>query len=303
MVTTLSQAISDWLDAEPAPYTEKTTVRDYRLTLTRCAAYMGCGRDCAAVSGQEWFATLTALWGARQAATWNRNRSAVRAFLQYLKDADVAKIELPALCKARKITIDRTKARDEDEIERLWAPTVSLRERTFWRLLYESSSRAEAVLALDVPGVNLKQNRARAVIKGGDTAWVYFEKTGAKLLEEYIGRRTAGPVFLTDRRPRNWATRSLEDMEPGGRRYRLSYNRAERILKEHTGGWTLHAIRHSRLSHLSGQGVDTPMLMALSGHTSPLTLHRRYAVPSGAAVGRLFDKLSKETDDTMRGTL
>lgn len=298
MTPTLSQAISDWLDAEPPPYTEKTTVRDYRLTLTRCAAYIGCGRPCDSLPGQQWFDVLVALWGTRSANTWNRNRAAVRAFLQYLRDAGVADIELPALCKARKVTIDRTKARDEDEIDRLWAPEVPLRERTLWRLLYESSSRAEAVLALDIPGVNLKQNRARAVIKGGDTAWVYFEKTGAKLLAEYIGNRTSGPVFLTSRRPRNWTTRSQDDMEPGGRRYRLSYNRAERILKEHTGGWTLHQIRHSRLSHLSGQGVDTPMLMALSGHTSPLTLHRRYAVPSGAAVGRLFDKLSNQKGDT-----
>jgi integrase len=293
----LGQAITDWLDADPPPYTEKTTIRDYRLTLVRCAAYLDCNKDVRSLSGQDWFDALQALWGSRNPNTWNRNRAAVRAFLQYLRDAGAGTAELPALCKARKVTIDRTKALDEDEIDRLWRPEIPLRERALWRLLYESSSRAEAVLALDVPGVDLKRNRARAVIKGGDTAWVYFEKTGAKLLREYIGNRTAGPLFLTARRPRNWASRPLSDLEPGGRRYRLSYNRAERILKAYTGGWTLHQIRHSRLAHLAGQGVQTPMLMALSGHTSPVTLHRRYAIPSGAAVGRLFEQLSNQNGD------
>jgi integrase len=237
---------------------------------------------------------LLALWGTKSPSTWNRNRAAVRAFLQYLRDAGEADTELPALCKARKVTIDRTKAVDEDEIERLWAAELRLRERTLWRLLYDTSSRAEAILSLDVPDVDLKRNRARTVIKGGDTNWIYFDNPSAKLLREYIGLRTAGPLFLTDGMPRNWRTRAPEDREPGGRRYRLSYNRAERILKETTGGWTLHRIRHSRLSHLAGDGIPTPMLMAISGHTSPTTLQRRYAIPSGAAVARLFEQMRKK---------
>jgi integrase len=290
----LDRTISRWLDTTPPPYTEGTTVRDYRLTLTRCAATIGCNEDVRSVSGEQWYATLLALWGTKSPSTWNRNRAAVRAFLQYLRDAGYTDTELPALCKARKVTIDRTKAVDEDEIDRLWAPGLPLRERTLWRLLYESASRAEAALSLDVPDVDLRKNRARAVIKGGDTAWVYFEKPGAKLLREYIGTRRSGPLFLTDGMPRDWRTRAPEDREPGGRRYRLSYNRAERILKETTGGWTLHRIRHSRLSHLSGQGVQTPVLMALSGHTSPTTLLRRYAIPTGAAVGRLFEQMDKQ---------
>ncbi|MFI0425156.1 tyrosine-type recombinase/integrase [Spongiactinospora sp. 9N601] len=34
------------------------------------------------------------------------------------------------------------------------------------------------------------------------------------------------------------------------------------------GGWTLHQLRHSRLTHLGEDGWSAAMLMGLSGHTN-----------------------------------
>ena len=47
---------------------------------------------------------------------------------------------------------------------------VPLREKTLWRLLYESASRASAVLALNVEDLPNKQ--ARITAKGGDVMWI-----------------------------------------------------------------------------------------------------------------------------------
>jgi integrase len=293
MTTTLTRAIDLFI----ADYPEAETTRSaYELTLRRCAQeVLGPDTPVATITGDAWFDALLELWNHRAPATWNRNRSAVQSFLAWLDDADECTVELPKLCRARKIVVDETKARDPEELEHLWDPDrVALRERTLWRLLYESSSRASAVLALDIPSVNLKARKAKAVIKGGRTIWVYFERQGANLLEEYIDGRTYGPVFLTDRRPRDWRRRPTSDFAPDGRRCRLSYDRAEHILQEYAG-ITLHILRHSRLAYLAGEeNVDTPMLMAISGHTSPATLHRRYARPSGKAVARLFDRLAQK---------
>lgn len=294
-MTPLTKAIDAFLRDYPE---EPTTRRDYALTLNRCArVVLGPQTPVEEVSGEDWFEVLLELWGHRANSTWNRNRAAVQTFLQWLRDADVCTVKLPKLCRARKIVIDDTKARDPEDLEHLWdASRAPLRERTLWRLLYESSSRAEAVLALNVPAVDLKRRRARAVIKGGRTIWVHFETTGAQLLREYIDDRLQGPLFLTDRRPRDWRTRDPEDVAPDGRRCRLSYNRAERILKDYAGdGMTLHILRHSRLTYLAGEGVDTPLLTAISGHTNPATLHRRYARPGSRAVTRLFDELSRKS--------
>lgn len=292
VVTSLAKAVETWLrDGDFAG----TTRRDYGLTLRRCVEHLGGGRLAADVTGEDWHGVLVELWGSRKANTWNRNRAAVKTFLAFLGEADICSVRLPALCKSRKVRIDETKAREREDLEYLWAPTVPLRERALWRVLYESSSRAEAVMSLDVPAVDFRRRRAKAVIKGGNTVWVHFERTGAALLQEYIAGRSSGPLWLTNRRPHNWRSRPPGDRAPDGRHYRLSYDRAEHILKDFTGGMTLHILRHSRLTHLSEDGVDTPMLMAISGHRNPATLHRRYARPTSRAVGKLFDKLSEDS--------
>lgn len=277
-----------------------TTRDSYGLTLQRCIARLdqaGAGRAAAEVTGEDWHDVLIELWGHRKANTWNRNRAAVATFLKFLRDARVHQVELPALCRPRKVVIDTTKAQEDEELAYLWEDGVPLRERALWRVLYESSSRAEAVMALDVERVDFQRNRAQAIIKGGNTVWVHVEETGAALLREYIGDRRTGPVWLTNRRPRDWATRPVEDRAPDGRRYRLSYDRAEHILVETSVAngkkLTLHILRHSRLTHLSEDGVETAMLMAVSGHNNPVTLLRRYARPTSKAVQNLFAARSK----------
>lgn len=297
--TSLQEACGLWYRTSVGQY-EDTTRRDYRLTLRRCVGELdpeGVGRDAAAVAGQDWFDVLLALWGRSAASTWNRNRAAVAAFLVFLGEAEICTVELPALCKKRKVTVNRTKAKEREDLAYLWAPGVPLRERTLWRVLYESSSRAEAVMALDVEDVDFGRARAKAVIKGGDTVWVHFEATGAALLREYIGERRTGPLWLTNRRPRNWRSRPASDRAADGRRYRLSYDRAEHILKRFSGGvLTPHILRHSRLTHLSEDGVQTPMLMAVSGHKTSATLLDRYARPTSGAVQRLFADRSTPQD-------
>ena len=58
---------------------------------------------------------------------------------------------------------------------------------------------------------------------------------------------------------------------------------AEQLFKEHSGGATLHRLRHSRLTHLGDENVSAPLLMAISGHKQLATL-QQYVKPSQAAV-------------------
>ncbi|MFI9533657.1 tyrosine-type recombinase/integrase [Nocardia fusca] len=61
------------------------------------------------------------------------------------------------------------------------------------------------------------------------------------------------------------------------------------------GPFTLHQLRHSRLTHAAEKGASTPMLMALSGHTSVRSLVK-YAKVSAEALGRW----QAETDPAAR---
>ena len=67
-------------------------------------------------------------------------------------------------------------------------------------------------------------------------------------------------------------------------RARLSYQQAEALFSEASGGATLHQLRHSALTHDAEDGTGTPMLMARSGHTSVRSL-ARYARVSRRGAG------------------
>jgi hypothetical protein len=72
-------------------------------------------------------------------------------------------------------------------------------------------------------------------------------------------------VFLTERRAASHRVTALADLDPESRKARLSYEMAEQLFKEHSGGATLHRLRHSRLTHLGEQNIAAPMLMATAG--------------------------------------
>ena len=76
---------------------------------------------------------------------------------------------------------------------------------------------------------------------------------------------------------------ALADFDPATGRARLSYRRAAEIFTTAGGGWTLHQLRHSRLTHLAEAGVGLPMLMTKSRHTSLASL-AIYAKPTFDAV-------------------
>ncbi|MET7459733.1 tyrosine-type recombinase/integrase [Nonomuraea sp. NPDC005501] len=77
-----------------------------------------------------------------------------------------------------------------------------MRERTLFRLLYESAARAEEVLALDVADLDLRNRRARVRRKGGAVDVIVWQTPTARLLPRLLDGRRAGPVFLTGRRAR-----------------------------------------------------------------------------------------------------
>jgi integrase/recombinase XerD len=185
---------------------------------------------------------------------------------------------------------DRTRSLSRDQIAALLVLDVGLREKCYWRLLYETAARAEEILALNVEDLDLQNKRARVVSKGGTIDWVHWQSGAAALLPRLVKGRRRGPLFLTDRQAP--ARIPTLDMCPVTGRARLSYRRAAELftqatrpLAKHGKGWTLHQLRHSALTHEAEDGTNTPMLLARSRHASVRSLER-YARPSADAVAR-----------------
>ncbi|QIZ35913.1 site-specific integrase [Saccharopolyspora sp. ASAGF58] len=226
---------------------------------------------------------FTDRWGTAAVATRNAKRAALLKFVDYCQgaglldgDADpMAGIDPAGTAASQPRTRPRT------GIDALLADTGhGLRERALWALAYESYARAEELLQLNVENLNLRNRSARTVGKGGDEAVIMWDVGAARLLARLVRGRASGPVFLTERRGKGEATGQIERGNlAGDGRKRLSYDRALQLLKAASGGWTLHDLRHSGISHALEDGVPMPVVMAKSRHRD-LASFRRYANPS-----------------------
>lgn len=260
--------------------------RSYGQTLNRLASELGRDRSLAAVDGAAVDAALTGAWGGCAPATWNRHLATTRSLFAFARRRGWVD-GLAVGVERRREPADRTRAIEYVQLERLWLrEDVAVREKALWRLLYETAARASEVLALNVEDLDLENRRAVVRSKGGDLELLHFQTGSARLLPRLVNGRDRGPVFLTDRRAAPARAPAGLDVCPSTGRSRLSYRRAEELFLAASGGWTLHQLRHSAITHLAEGNVGLALLMAKSRHTSLRSL-QRYARPGAEAVAAM----------------
>ena len=241
----------------------RSTRRVYRASLASLVADLGSATSVSELSGPMvagWFRDRHAT---AAPATWNRELATLRAAVGWWRRRGWLAVDPTDGLERRRERVDRTRGLTRGQLERLFARRdLPLRERTLWRLLYETAARANELLALDVEDLDLANRRARVHSKGGAVEWVFWQTGSAQLLPRLLAGRTSGPVFLGNRRP----TRAVAglDLDPAGGGARLSYRRAAELFRVRTR-WTLHQLRHSALTHAAEDGTNLPLLLARSG--------------------------------------
>ncbi len=281
---TLDAAVDAFL-AQPRP---ATTARTYTRTLERLAGELGRDRPLNGITDGELADAASALWGGLAPRTWNRHLATTGSFLAWCRRHGWPAGNLALRADRRAAAEDDTRVIPLPELERLWVRSdIPLWERALWRLLYDSAARAGEVFRLDAGDLDLANRQARARTKGGHTRPLHFQTAAARLLARLTAGRDSGPVFLTERRAAAHRVTAAADLDPASGRARLSYEISGQLFKRHTGGKTLHQLRHSRLTHLGEANVSAPLLMAISGHKRLATL-QRYVKPSQAAVAALM---------------
>ena len=260
------------------------------VVLTARRSHLSSKRWSATVRSPTWTpdqvaAVFAELWADRAPATWNTRRVAIQAFAVWCDERWPLAADPLATVAPRRRLADNTRAISYEDLEELWRRRgVSLREKTLWRMLYETAARASEVLALDVEGLDRARRRAPIRSKGGSTDMVVWAAPTARLLGRYLADRATGPLFLTRHRSRTAPARR-DLYEPTGQA-RLSYRTAAAEFRRHSDGWTLHQLRHSSLTHLAEAGASAVMLQAKSRHRDLRTLSL-YTRPGVEAVARM----------------
>jgi integrase len=162
--TTLSEAAAAFLARRDlAP----DTLRSYAQTMTRLRRELGDATPASALTAGMVAAAVTAAWE-QAARTWNRHRSAIRSFSVSAARPGRGWVtaDLAALLERRPETRDRTSALSRPAVQALWdRRDVPLREKTLWRLLYESAARAQSALSLDIEDLDLPGKRGKITAK------------------------------------------------------------------------------------------------------------------------------------------
>lgn len=283
---------------------EDSTRRAYRRTLDALTSMVGADTPVATITTEQVEDLLTSRWGAGAATTHNRHRSALLSFFGWCVERGYATSNAATLTEPRKV---RKSSEDEkrerpisrDHLAALWAlEKVAVRDRLLWRMAYETWGRADELLSLDVPDLDLGNREGAVHAKGGNVERVWWATGTARLLPRVLGSRTTGPVFLANRLP----TRPMPaaDLDPSTGRARLSYRQAERLFTEvgqrldPTGApWTLHRLRHSGIAHAVEDGWNLAQVRAKSRHSSLRSLEV-YANPSAEAIRAMTDALDPE---------
>lgn len=275
----VATAIDRFLDSLQAA----TTRAGYAETLARLVEVTGPARPAAALAPED-YAAVMARWDGASAATWNRHLSALTSFTTWAQRQDLLETNPARRLQRRKPARRGDRAIPRPRLETLFTDDHnSLRERVLWRMLYETAARADEILSLNIEDLDLQFRRARVVSKGGAIEYVHWATGTARLLPRLLTGRTAGPVFLADRRAPASGRRApaAADICPATGRGRLSYPRAEHLFKTasatvdpHEAGWSLHQLRHSALQHLAQAGRTAPELQAKSRHQHLASLGR-----------------------------
>lgn len=260
----------------------------YGQTLARLLADLGTQSPVAELSGTDLTAFLQRHYGHAAPATWNLNLAALRSFFAFCTRHDPLQADPSAAIERRTLrTNPDRRVIPTAQLEALWhRDDLALREKTLWRLAYDSAARANEILSLDLSDLDLPAKTAVIIGKGGTPRQINWYTHTAHLLARLCARRRSGPVFLAHRLPRRPMANT--DRDPTTGRARLSYRRAAELFTT-TTGWTLHQLRHTRIRELKDQHCPLPVLQKITGHTSLRTLTEHYPGPSPNAVRAYYD--------------
>lgn len=265
-----------------------STRRVYRQCVKRLVADLGPEAALDDITLEDLERHLEATYPTAAPATYNRNVATIASLFTWatmrgwLATSPATPLERRKQVRTRRQEAQSKVISAEQLDEWVSDRTVGLRERLLWQMLYDSAARASEILNLNIEDLDLANYRAVIIGKGGDAERVYWTSETTRLLTRYLNDRTSGPLFLASRRrpPARAAAAADVDRESG--LPRLSYRRAAQLFRDHTGR-TLHALRHSRLTHYVEANENIALVQGISRHASLRSL-ARYVNPSEDAI-------------------
>jgi len=196
----------------------------------------------------------------------------VKAFLRFMIEEGVLKEDVFPWKMNLKVPERLPRAMDPEDVDKLLATEVSVRDRAMILLLLRTGMRIGELLATRMSDIHMEEQKI--LIYQGEKNQrgrvVYFSEDAKEALEAWMHQRDK--------------SRELVFYNPKGKQ--LSYPAARMIFVRYLDqaglsdkGYTLHCLRHTYATDLINARMPLQCLEKLLGHTS-LDVTRRYAVLS-----------------------
>ncbi|WP_329080935.1 MULTISPECIES: hypothetical protein [unclassified Streptosporangium] len=149
---TVRAAADAFLDSLGNP----NTVRNYAIGVGKTAERLGEMRPLASVADEEIGEALETIWGTTAVNTWNARRASVLSWLAWCRERGHEAPAVPVWAKRLAVPDSQTPAHPKMAVDRLIARReVGLREKTLYRMLYETAGRAEEILGVNIEDLDL----------------------------------------------------------------------------------------------------------------------------------------------------
>ncbi|WP_456094008.1 tyrosine-type recombinase/integrase [Nocardia aurantiaca] len=191
------------------------TRRGYAVALDALVRDFGPDSDVGLLEPERVGGWFTLKWGNKSAQTFNVRLAALRSAREYWRKQGWLVGDPLSRLVSRAVPPDHSRALTRDEVAALLGMDAPLRERVLWHMLYETAARAEELLLLDIPDLDMPNRCATVIRKGGATDIVAWQTGTARLLPRLLAGRRTGPLYLTDRKAKSVVAKTDTDPDSG----------------------------------------------------------------------------------------
>ncbi len=275
----LERFMSFTSDIKPEDIT-KETVRKYRLWLNRLTNEHG--------------DNLSLI-------TQNYHLIALRGFLKYLANRDIKSLS-PDYVSLPKVVKKQVSFLHFDEVQRMLnevdtSTEEGLRDRAILELLFAGGLRVSELVSLDKEHINVERREFTVRGKGKKDRPIFFTKSAAKWIGEYLDTRTDAlpALFLS-------YSRNASKPDNSGNYRRLSVRSIQNIVNKYaklagiTKQVTPHTMRHSFATDLLMNGADIRSVQDMLGHSN-ISTTQVYTHITDVHLKEIHDQFHSETED------
>ena len=275
----LERFMSFTSDIKPEDIT-KETVRKYRLWLNRLTNEHG--------------DNLSLI-------TQNYHLIALRGFLKYLANRDIKSLS-PDYVSLPKVVKKQVSFLHFDEVQRMLnevntSTEEGLRDRAILELLFAGGLRVSELVSLDKEHINVERREFTVRGKGKKDRPIFFTKSAAKWIGEYLDTRTdaLSALFLS-------YSRNAPKPDNSGNYRRLSVRSIQNIVNKYaklagiTKQVTPHTMRHSFATDLLMNGADIRSVQDMLGHSN-ISTTQVYTHITDVHLKEIHDQFHSETED------